>query len=290
MTTAVPSPPPRVPRYGLVASVGGEVGVADFMRRNASEGGANRWEAGYEFVPDDCTSATNDAADPCDINEFVPADLPDMSTWRPVQIWDGVKCSTFSNNSDDLRRRAEAKLLASTSIKLEDEVWNGTRSAAAGFGNAKLRDATALMASAAQPMGQGLGIIQQVLGERMGESRGMIHGTVMTASMLQAHGFLRSEGGLLLDAFDNIFVAGAGYDGSSPGGVVDATYETAWVYATPMVDVRMSEVLAGTRQMAEMLSPNENVVSAVAYRMVSASWSNCALLGIKLDLCRICCS
>jgi hypothetical protein len=65
----------------------------------------------------------------------------------------------------------------------------------------------------------------------------MIH---MPAQLVSVFGFVRREGNLLLTNLDTIVVPGSGYTGSDPNGDAAST-GTAWLYATSMVDVRLSE-------------------------------------------------
>lgn len=276
-----PSPPPRQPRYGLVASVGGEAAIRQFMGSNTPDGGPNRWEAGFEFQPEDCSSDTDPFDPTCgQVANFDAVALPDFVQFDPYAIWDGVKCSTFGSDSAELARRARAKLLTSTSHKVERELWTGAWSTAAGKTNHALAsaDAEQVDAGTATPYLRALADLQQALGECAQGSRGMIHATTRTASIWFAADAIRREGPLLLDPFDNIIVAGSGYTGSSPAGAVDATGDTAWAYATTMVDVRLSDVIA-----SDHVDATNNTRMAIAYRLAAATWDDCCHLGVNVS-------
>ena len=138
----VPSPPPRQPRYGLVASVGGEAAIRNFTS-NASEGGADRWEAGFTWWPDDCASDTAPFDITCPVDASFDADeMPDHVEFIPYGVWDGVICSTFGGDMTEFQRRATAKLTTSQSHKIEKELWRGdlAQSVAAYSGNKYLAE------------------------------------------------------------------------------------------------------------------------------------------------------
>lgn len=283
----VPSPsiaPPRWP--GLVASVGGEAAIRQFMSANPSDGGGNRWERGFSFLPNDCDSNRCLPLTTCD-GGFAngecddAADLPDVVDTVPLYYSEFSQCSTFTNDPDDLTRRATAKLERSTSFNLEYEFWTGTAHTMWGLdGQSLAGDSATLWGGSDVPLVCALAELQAQWAECSMGRRAMIHATPRTASLWYANNAIRRENGLLLDAFDNIVVAGTGYDGSDPRGTVDESATTAFAYISPVVSIRLSgiEVVQGLRT-----DIGNNVDRATAYRAGIVYCDPCCIYGISVD-------
>ena len=103
----------------------------------------------------------------------------------------------------------------------------------------------------------------------------MVHAPVRVVYAWAKAGLLRREAGLLLDALDNIIVPGAGYDGSGP---TEPESGALWVFATGLVDLRLSDVTTH-----EWTDPTNNVKRVVATRLAAGTWDPCCVVGVKID-------
>jgi hypothetical protein len=270
----IPSSPVAPPRWpSLVSSVGGEAAIRTFTAANAGEGGgANRWEAGIDFLPNnfcDDSETTPLSGVPCATDVFtapsitgdeaVPSDV--------VYYWTTEKRSTFCS-IEETRQKAKDILLAKTSLKLETELWEGDAHDAYGlegqfFGSdfASVGDFTLVYA---------LTELQEAWGQCSGGQRAMIHVGAFTASLWFTTGAIRRESGLLLDAFDNIVVAGNGYQ-----------RDTA--YVTPVVDIHLSEI-----EVRDVIDQTNNTEWAVAYRAGLVKWDPCCQFSVGIDTSTLC--
>lgn len=292
MTQWVPTTPAVPPRWpGLLAAVGGDARAMEFTRSNS--GGGSRWEQGFVFPPVGCPDDI-DLQDPtCGVSATISTqDFPDDVTGVPWAMFHRSKCSTFGD-PDRVQEAAQRLLLATTSHKLEQELWTGDRGTATGRGGGYLADntnVTKIHSGSAVPLVQGFGLLQNAVGTTAQGQLAFIHVTPMTATMLLSQQAIRWDGGLLRDGLGNIVIAGTGYDGSSPAGVVDATGDTAWVYASLPIDVRLSEVQVTSPRTIESVDQRNNIQYATAFRFGAVSFDPCLLVGANLDLCEIFCS
>jgi hypothetical protein len=178
---------------------------------------------------------------------------------------------------------AESALMAS-------ELWEGSTAQAGGLPNAYFGDGNADVVSGVWPVTQALAVIQRELAEAI-PGRGMIHAPRDVVSLWYHYGGVRREGALLLDPFDNLIVADAGYPGTGPDGE-PRTDTTAWVFATDMVQVRRDgqvKVLPDAGDYAAAMNRDTNFIEWRAERIVAAYWSGCAQIAIEADLCNVDC-
>lgn len=240
------------------------------------------------------------AGEPCDVafEPFVPdcspeslaaASMGGVVTADAIDLWVGVKCTAASLGGDTGPLVASARQLLDIDRhrQLESEFWTGALSAE--HDNRFLADdgnVTNLTASGASPGGYALAALQEALAGCTGVGRGMIHCTVQTANLWFGQQLLRREGQILLDVFDNIVIPGVGYDGSGPDGVIDATGETAWAYATGLVDVYLEEPV---RIVGSEVTAGDNDVIVYAHQLAAAYWDGCCHFGVNVELCDIAC-
>lgn len=257
-------------------------------------GGPVRWEGGgVEFEPLPCNIEEVPYVPGCtalDLNNDLAR--PDIGKFDTYTLWKGVSCSARPGELDAAQARARALLLVDQHRQLEREFWTGDVHQAASpdlEGRWLAQDGEVEELSQDAPLVYALAALQEALGSGSGSGvgcgRGMIHATVQTAALWFAANALRREGGLLLDVFDNIVVPGVGYDGSAPDGTVDATGETAWAYATGIVDTRLAEI--STRGAHD---PDNNDVIALASREAIAYWDGCCHYGANVNLCNTACA
>lgn len=237
------------------------------------DGGPVRWEGGgVEFQPLPCD---------LDFEPFAPGcatiDLADLPTATPVAedtvvLWVGTRCSTGSWVQAEGERRVRELLDVDRHRQLERHFWDTVL---------RSDETTDLGPGEAAPLRYGLTALQEAL---TACGRGMIHAPVQLVSLWFAERLLRREGGLMLDAFDNVIVPGVGYTGSSPEDVIDATGETIWAYATAPVDTRLGtvDVLVGVDQ-------TTNDVVARALQPAIAYTDECCRFGINVNVCDTAC-
>ena len=280
MQTVVPSPLARPSRFGLVASLGGEAGIRQAMADTPSEGGLDRWENGYEIGPYDCLVPSDAFAAACaDTPDFTADESQESETISvtPVGLWSRIDCSTFSGESAVQTQRAEAKLTALTSYYVEREIWAGAVGSTYESPNQALKDPNDVVGDAAYEPVLGLASLVDQFGECSGGARAMVHAPVAVVYAWLQHGILRRDAGLLLDALDNIFVPGTGYDGTGPEAVTDGVQ---WVFATEIIDLRLSDIRSRTIEFTDQTNNNR---FAVASRVSGASWNPCCHLGVRID-------
>lgn len=286
--TPIQGRPAAPPRISLVTS-------ADDQTANLP----SHWVNGIAWDPEACLPDTNPVWWWCPItpeadpeHTKVIDDNRANIEYRPFGGWAGDKCSTIGTNMDELRARSLRKLIANESRILEGELWTGAVAQAAGFPNAYLNNSATLDNLGTAGLVYALAALQQYLANSVNE-RGMIHATVRTAGLWHAAGAIRREGNLLLDPFDNIIVAGQGYNGSGPDDdPAPASGDTAWAYATPIVQIALDR--ANRRTLPDDRGSVDRDNNTIEFRTeeIMAAWFDvgCAHGGIEVNLCEPCCT
>lgn len=279
--TVVTPPAIQPPRVSLLASA-----------EEVTDGA--RWTAGLTFEPYGC--GYNGGKMPvCVTDDTEYDDKSFASEHRVVEVepfvaWYGDSCSTATFRSRDFADRASRAFLAAESALIAHELWTGEITSSEGYPNPYLTDGGATDLGSGVPAGIALALLQQALADAI-PGRGMIHATRDVAGLWYEAGGIRREGALLLDAFDNIIVADAGYPGTGPNGEArDVT--NAYAYATDLVQVRRDgqvRLLPGADDYAAAMDRDTNLIEWRAERIVTAYWSGCAHIGIGVDLCAVEC-
>lgn len=283
----VQAPSLVAPRTGLIAS------TADRSTVDPEQ----RWTAGMAWEPATC--GTGGVVSLCDdnISKTLEDDNPGEATFRPFGIWEGYRCSTFGPDQDERERRARDLLAVHESRLIESAFWTGTYvdpsadDASAYAENAYLRNEDGLEdlspGAASSPLVYGLAALEEYLAGCGG--RGMIHASIPTVALWYSAQAIRREGNLFYTAFDNIVVPGGGYDGSSPSGEIDDTGETAWAYATGMVELRRGpvRVLGSTPETG--IDRRQNSWETRAERLVGITLDPCCRAGVNVNLCSTFC-
>lgn len=249
------------PRLGLLASV-----------TPIEDGG--RWLSGFEFTPETCaggdvTSGVCGATDAA-----TPEALEASVQWRPVVLEHAIVCGP--SDDAEMEARARRAFLARQSALLANELWLGTQAQASSFPNEYLAHAASDTDLGDQGLLEGFALIQQALGEAI-SGRGMLHTSYLVASHLYAADAIRREGNLLLDVFDNIVVADAGYPDDNLS-----------IYGTSMVAVRLGpiKVIGGV----DGFNRNDNLTEVRVQRPAAAYWDGCAHLRVDVDPCDLPCA
>jgi len=267
-----------------------QVAVEKAAKKHAA---SRRWENGYVYRPLGGCAEANVWAPCAGMLKRVDPTAPLVNV-IPFTVYAGFTCSTWALAEEERIAHAEIRLNARESQAVEDELWHGTLATAEGWPNPVLAGpATVQLTPGAttSPLPYALGSLQDAIRVCLGsEVAGVIHATPMTVALWAAsHMVWRNEDGRLRDLFGNLIVAGAGYDGASPLGVVDPTGRTAWAYATGPVRVMAGPVYITPDDTAEAVQRDTNDVTWRAERSISAAFDPCCLYGINVDLCNSCC-
>lgn len=279
----VPPPIPQPPRVSLLASA-----------EEVTDG--TRWTAGFTFEPYGCgynggssVVCATGATDPQDVSKAFDSEHRVVEV-EPFVAWYGDSCSTATFGSRDFVDRATRAFLVAESALIARELWAGEIAAAEGYPNPFFADGNADVLTGVWPAAIALGQLQRELADRV-PGRGMIHTTRDVATAWYEAGGIRREGALLLDTYDNLIVADAGYPGTGPNGEARSD-TTAWAFATDLVQVRRDgqvRVLPDPGDFASAVDRSVNFVEWRAERIVAAYWSVCAQVAIEVDLCAVEC-
>lgn len=251
-----------------------------------------RWTGGVELDPEAPAAA---AADGCDPGTWTVPDPAGSVQADPMVVWAGERCSALSVGARDYQARARRALEACTPAQVASELWTGAQAQAAGWPNLWLAGGSAGFTNLSptpadvSPGLYGLAALQEYLGDTVCGARGMIHATRNAVTLWQRYGLLRREGQLIVDLYDNIVVPGPGYDGSDPAGDVDPSGETAWAYATGLVEVRLGPPVVTPDLLADAVDRSVNTVEFRAWRLALATWDGQAHAGIRVGLCELAC-
>lgn len=256
-------PPATPPLHSLVASA---------QLVNETD---NRWQAGMTWIPETC-GVTWGVWDPCPIDSSgAPATGTNFKSvagagaavqkYSPFTVELESTCNAAMYQMD-LEARARRQLEAYTPRAVELEFWTGSlrpdnfslvrgtpttlvdvtqdRANPGAFG---IVDNGAMVTD-----GQGLDLLGAALRSANAGSRGMIHAPAHIVERWARRQYLKEDGPRLITrARGDIVVAYTGTDSSGPQGLASgarvATRAQAWIYATGMCQLRLSdtEVYAG---------------------------------------------
>jgi len=252
----------------------------------------DRWVSGVTWRSDLCGDTGGVLVPSCDSyeTEGTPDKLPPgtfgTSTYDPFIVWAGASCTTATR--DEVERAVRDTLMVDRHRQLEAEFWRGNIAIAEGNDNPYLSRVDLvdeLNSGDATPLAYALADLQQAIASCAPGGRGMIHATVRTVSLWHLLGMIRVDGTSLVDVLGNIVVPGVGYDGSAPGGAVDATGRTAWAYATGLVVAEFGDEL-GLAAIDRQTNDRQVIVEEFA----GAWFDECCLFGVNVDLCNTECS
>lgn len=288
----VPSPPVLPISVGLLPTLGQRVTVTG--------AGPQRWYEGYTFETSGACLSGGSQTTPCDGETTKEIeDFESPTTHVPSFAWVGGHCSTLGGvPRDQIPALVRGALERNQGRIIERELWRGDNAsgdAAANLylagGSSNFEDLTPNPGDVS-PGAYALAALQMYLASCSDGGRGMIHATRSTVDIWANENLVRRDGNLLLDLFDNFIVAGAGYDGSDPDGNTDDSGETAYAYATGIVDVRLGaiEILPSEEGLIAALDRARNDQIWIAERVFGATWDGCCHAGIRVGLCERCCS
>lgn len=261
------------PRYGLMAS-------SQVIQESDPHFGQ-----GISWVPEPCATQGAGLDPTCgtELDFDVPEDECELREFQTILAWEASRLSNLDRT--DIEARTIRKLERSESRQLEAELWLGALAQAGSYDQFYLTgpDTDVLEGGNAIPLDWAVATLQQEAATAWDGAPAMLHASVFTVSLMYKRELIRREGGLWRDAFDNIVVAGVGYDGSGPEDPADDTRDTAWIYATTPVVVRRGPV---TTEAAGAYATNERFLWA--YRPLAYS-IDCPPIGIKANQCSLCC-
>jgi len=297
----ISAPPSAPPRQGLLAVVGGE--AAELVLPAG-------WENGIAFEPERCgppvDAAWGDCPEDGGVDPRTDPGTKDIGVggavvqYRPWMAWVGDACSVLGRAGRDPVARARRLYAASESRIVEQELWSGTEAQLRAYPNNYLRNAASPnfvnlspAVGETSPGAYALGELQAAIAAGQ-TGRGMIHATWPVVNLWFFLGALRREGALILDVFDNLVVAGTGYDGSAPAGsavALDSTGATSWAYATGIVQTkRHSDLRVVPDNLNEAIRIDTNDEEWRVERLVAAWWDGCVHAAINVNLCCVSCS
>jgi hypothetical protein len=272
MADVVAAPPVQPPRYGLLVAVGA-----------TTEDG--RWQDGYVFEPDACGSGGRGSLEQCLSTGTLPtSSAPEHIEGEPFGVYADDTCSALDQSRDRVAR-ARRQLEAVQSFEIAEELWTGSL----GLPQRSLTDsASDTVTDGPEDVVTALACLEQALGRCYKGRRGMVHVTAQAFTHLLAAQAVRFDGGIALTGTGNIVVADAGYDGSGPGGTPAAASQ--WAYATPMVQVLLSEVqvtppdLDSPESWAGALDRRTNTLTVFAKRLATWKFDECCHLAAQIDI------
>lgn len=263
--------------------------------------GDERWVEGFSYLPNGCNEGGLVGAQ-CGGDDKPLEDPPAIVEYVPHAVIASARCSTLGLSGEDPNvygSRALTILEAVTPKQIERELWTGARAQADSLPNNYLTNAGSLEdlspgASDVSPGAYALAALQSYLADCGEGGRGMIHAPRSVVTVWENLYVIHREPGsnVILDGYDNVIVPGVGYDGSDPDGNLDSTGETAWAYATSMVEVRLgrAELLPGVDYIAAAIDRGTNDAEWRAERPVAATWDGCCHAGIRVGICATCCT
>lgn len=282
----------------VLASAAGLIGtVRPIVHGNTPD--ESRWEGGLTFLPNGCIISRN-VANVCAASqpEKTLDALPAVVEYDPFVVYTGASCTTLQGvGRNELEPRMRTALELTQSNSIEDELWKGTIAQANGSPNFYLAGGSpnfedlSPLASDVSPGAYGLAALQEYLAHCAPSGRGMIHATVNVVTMWQSKFVVREQNGLIVDLYGNWIVPGAGYDGSEPDGSIDATGDTAYAYATGLVDVHLSPIISlpDPDRLVEAIKRSDNSVEWRAERVAAAVFDGCCHAGVRVGICETTC-
>lgn len=257
---------------------------------NTPQGETVRWEEGTEYESAACASVLlRDACDPsltAVVRAGVDADDAEGRRVRAVAVYAEVMvdCIALPGALDDYRELARIGLDAELPRAVEHELWTGAMARQGAYDTRYLIDAdrvTVLNGGTAVKPAAALGLLEDALGDVYSPA-GIIHCNRHAQVYLPN---VTRNGRVLETRVGNRVVPGVGYPGLGPGSGEDADgvapgANEEWVYATPMVTVRV-----GTPEIPERptIDRDTNRAQIRARVPFEVSWDGCGAFAILMQ-------
>lgn len=256
-----------------------------------------RWENGFWLLPNCGTGEGAWVPCPEPGDEKVRPDAPEAIEWSPIQHYASFECSTFGFESVAFRQRAEQALARVLARRVETEFWTGALAQAASYDNPYLAspDAEEIDGGIEQSLQEGLRLLQQALGDCLGDEPGDIHAPRRLVTAWQEHRLIEREviDGVvhLHDLYGNRVIAGSGYDGRGPGDIAPPADDTLlWAYGTAPTYHVLGDVTVVPDEVGQALDRGSNDEWWLAERVAGAVWAGCCHLAVLVSVCDTCCT
>jgi hypothetical protein len=286
----VDAPPATPPLHGLRDSARFIPEVSD------------RWEMGVRLQPETCATvkAWSSFCAP-DREDFDDPDGPsEPLELKSFVLYRGLECDAQSLIASDLEARARRQLEAGTSKGMEAQFWSddlglddwslvkSTPNSQGGVdGTIGILNADAATAPVAVSPRLALARLGRALGSCGLGGRGMLHVTADVAEFWVGNGHVEAEGQrLVTKTRGDIVVVGSGYPGTGPAGNPSATplADQSWVYATGMIEYRMTDPRTEGSLPAEVVYRPQNLADFYVQRTVQLSLDGCCVFAVLVDL------
>jgi hypothetical protein len=240
------------------------------------------WTGGFAWRPETCLEIQG--FNRCDDIESLPAEASDdIVYYQPTAFRVDRSCAIRTYRDVDIdivRRQADA----GTDYAVSHELWTGTESAAVPFvtptgdqvvnfalADSSATDVTPTVGTPIPSPAEALGLIERAAMEASRGQQVMIHCDYLVAEMSPYN--FHTVGDMVFTERGNIVVAASGYDGSGPDGSAAAP-GTSWMYATGVVDVRLSDIDVITDPV-QTIDRATNIRTIWAQRYFAATFDPC---------------
>jgi hypothetical protein len=211
--------------------------------------------------------------------------------YLPFAVQTSFSCSTMGYKPEDVENIARGYIDSCTQKALETEFWTGRLAKAAQaqitptpYDSYYLASASAIDVTPTPGTGvkakYGLALLEKALGDCACGQRGTIHAPRDVASTLA----LKDKNGHLESPLGSYAIAGTGYTGSGPNGVIP-TGGKAWMYATGgRVEVRLAPVTLTPEEPSQAVNTSVNTITYNVDRVAAISTASCCTFAVLVDL------
>ena len=272
-------PGPMGRERGTLLSAMQPIPPDELVARNVTRG----W-FGVEWLPWGTGNISVDAID-CDVvYDFSARELPDLLVQPAFLMWDALKCSTLSSESEWLRGRVVDNLNVYASAAFAAELSTGTASGGLAISGDATYTPTIISATAVD-VGRGIAELEDHLADVLHGAIGMIHLTPGLLALAVGDGYVEWRDGQYRTPSGHVVVGDAGFDGTAtPFGSTAATSAQAWIYATSMVwyaisGINTTDILTDDQHDTDIL---HNLNRPIAKRYGLLTWDPSATGAIKV--------
>lgn len=212
--------------------------------------------------------------------------LPAYRWYYPFDVKTTIKTSTMGTTPANVLQQASSALDVVLQKNIESEFWNGAiaQQLDESSGNRYLASPEAIDLTPASLSGgvrpkHAQAILEAALGNTTVGSKGVLHAPRDVASTLR----LSAAGDALMTILGNYVVAGSGYIGNSPNGVVTEENK-AWMYATGPVTVRVGKLHVTPEEVGQAVDSTNNTINYYVDRPVAVTWATSKLYSVLVDL------
>lgn len=174
--------------------------------------------------------------------EKKPADTVSTASASPFAIYAADSC-VLGRDEAEARQQLRQRFLTGEQAAVERTVFNGQMGNTPYLKSADTITSNAKAAAKNLPtLVDAIGIIEQYLAEHYG-GVGVVHAPRTMAPTLKAQTVMDIKGGQASTVGGSAWVFGTGYPGTAPESVTTADDGMLWLYATPPLTVRRSQVI-----------------------------------------------